>query len=185
MSLVDSIELNNFQSSYNIENKKMIIKFSFRFYSNCIFVLSVNWYVYFYHIDDLMHQLTMFKYRIACFLLKMKILSLFGSSKLIVFLCFIGAAIEVAMVVEIGAETILALIDGIIIVGIAHAHTRALSLNVLCTLNCGLRDLLFQLAGFLNWMLRGRLFTYFEQDLFAPAFSVISWWVLIFSQGLI
>jgi hypothetical protein len=29
------------------------------------------------------------------------------------------------------------------------------------------------------------LFTYFEQDLFAPAFSVISWWVLIFSQGLI
>lgn len=61
--------------------------------------------------------------------------------------------------VEIGAETILVLIGGIIMGGIAHAHTRALSLNVLCTVKCGLRDLLFQLAGFLNWMLRGRLFT--------------------------
>lgn len=48
--------------------------------------------------------------------------------------------IGVAMV-EIGAETIiemgvlLVLIGGIIIVGIAHAHTKASSLNVLCTMN--------------------------------------------------
>ena len=81
------------------------------------------------------------------------------------FSCYTGA-IEVAMV-EIGAETIIEIILGLIgvsiMVGIVHAPTESFDMSVLCTMNCGLRDLLFQLAGFLNWKQRGRLFTYFEQ----------------------
>ena len=81
---------------------------------------------------------------------------------------------------------VLGLIDVITMVGTVHVHTESFGNEHFMYYELWSEGFIIFSCWFLKWKQRGRLFTYLEQDLFAP-FCFICHWLegAYFRQGLI